>query len=288
MRDLREVLLFFNYIKFSNHRVIELLENGFLVNLIDTKNNFIKNFDFLESNEIEVILSQFNKFSIERYLNDLYKLNIKFTTILDKNYPEKLKNIYNPPIILYYKGKSLDVLKNPLAIVGTRKPTSYGIWSVKKIVSELKKYDIQIVSGMALGIDFYAHNEAINNDIFTIGVLASSLEYEYPKTNHHLYEKMRSQLLISEFPLGTPPLKLNFVLRNRIISGISFATLVIEAAEKSGSLITANYAIEQSRHVFAVPGNINSIYSMGCNHLIKKRGKYDWIRERYHRRARIY
>lgn len=273
MRNIREVLLFLNIIKFSNKKTLLLLEKGLLDNLINLKKNKLIQLDFLTNKECELIVSEFSKFNIEEELNKLHKFNIKYTTIIDKNYPERLKNIFNPPSILYYKGRNLDILTNPLAIVGTRKATSYGIWAVKKIVSEFNKYDIQIVSGMATGIDFYAHNEAINNNIPTVGILASSLEYEYPKSNHHLYQKMKNELLISEFPLNTPPLKLNFVLRNRIISGISFGTLVIEAAQKSGSLITANYAIEQGRETYTIPGNINQIYSMGCNDLLKKGAK---------------
>lgn len=270
MRNIREVLLFLNIIRFSNKKALKLLEKGLLDNLINYKKDKFINFDFLTDKEQALIENKIEKFNIEEELNKLHKFNIKYITIIDQNYPERLKNIFNPPSILYYKGKKFDIFTNPLAIVGTRKVTNYGIWVLKKIISELNKYDIQIVSGMATGIDFHAHNESINNNIATIGVLASSLEYEYPKSNYHLYRKMENELLISEFPLNTPPLKLNFVLRNRIISGLSFGTLVIESAEKSGSLITANYAIEQGREVYTIPGNINQLYSKGCNALLKK------------------
>ncbi len=273
MRNIREIILFLNIIRFSNQRIIEFIKTGQISELININQNNLFNLKFLKENEIRNISDNIENFNIEYELHKLSKLGIKFSCIIEDNYPEQLKNIYNPPAILYYKGKGFESLDNVLAIVGTRKPTPYGRWATKKIINELKNYDIKIVSGMALGIDYEAHNEAIKNSIFTIGILASSLEIEYPKSNKNLYIKMKDNLLISEFPLGTDPIKRNFVLRNRIISGLGFGTLVIEAADKSGSLITANFALEQNREVYAVPGNINNVYSEGCNELIKKGAK---------------
>lgn len=273
MRNDREVILFLNIIRFNNKRIIELIESGKINLLIDLKIKNINNMTFLTNVEKETIKSKLINYNTEYELHKLSKYNIKFSTFLDKNYPERLKNIFNPPALLYYKGIGFENLDKVLAIVGTRKPTSYGIWVTKKIISELSIFNIKIVSGMALGIDYYAHNESINFNIQTIGILASSLEIEYPKSNFNLYRKMQKELLISEFPLGTQPIKRNFVQRNRIISALSFGTLVIEAAERSGSLITANFALEQNREVYAVPGNINNAYSVGCNNLIKNGAK---------------
>ena len=174
---------------------------------------------------------------------------------------------------MYYKGNDIESLENCISVVGTRKPSEYGLYATKKILEGFRNYNVSIVSGMALGIDFQAHKTALDNGISTVGVLASSLEIIYPKTNLNLYNKMTNSLLISEFPLGTQPIKRNFIFRNRIISGLSYATIVIEAMDKSGSLVTSKYAIEQNRDVFAVPGNINSLNSLGTNELLKRGAK---------------
>ncbi|MFM1581960.1 DNA-processing protein DprA [Helcococcus bovis] len=269
MNTYNDVILFLNILKINNLRIRNFISEGLLNIFLDIKAENIDKLLFLNDNEKENIKYNFNKFNLEDYKYKLEIAGIKYITILDKNYPQRLRNIYDAPAIIYYKGNKKINFNNCLAVVGTRKPTEYGIWATKRIISELAGYDICIVSGMATGIDSYAHNTAIENNISTIGVLASSLEIRYPKSNNYLYDKMENELLISEFPLFTNPQKQNFVFRNRIISGISFGTLVIQAAEKSGSLITAKYAIEQNRDLFAVPGNINNVYSQGCNNFIK-------------------
>ena len=269
MNTYNDVILFLNILKINNLRIRNFISEGLLNIFLDIKAENIDKLLFLTDNEKENIKYNFNKFNLEDYKYKLEITGIKYITILDKNYPEKLKNIYDAPAVIYFKGKRDINFNNCLAIVGTRKPTEYGIWATKKIIKDLSGYDICIVSGMATGIDEIAHNAAIENNIPTVGVLASSLEIRYPKSNNYLYDKMENELLISEFPLFTNPQKQNFVFRNRIISGISFGTLVIQAAEKSGSLITAKYAIEQNRDLFAVPGNINNVYSQGCNNFIK-------------------
>jgi len=198
----------------------------------------------------------------------------KIEIILQNNpsYPKLLNSLYQPPFLLYSKGlASTEELS--LAVVGARKFSSYGRQVVEQLVGEVAK-NMTIVSGLALGIDALAHQAAINNGGRTIAVLGSGLDKQsiYPSSNRYLAEKIVASggQLLSEFPPGTPPLKHHFPLRNRIISGLSRATLVIEAAIKSGSLITAYQALEQGREVFAVPGSIYSPLSEGTNQLIKQ------------------
>lgn len=272
MNSHNDVILFLNSIYFPNHRILQFIEQDLLNSFIGVKQNTLSNLKFLSESEYGKIYSKIFNFKIDRYIHQLNLNSIKFTTIIQEDYPEILKKIHNPPAILFYKG-SLDIISNNLAVVGSRKASDYGIWATKKIISQLKGLNISIVSGMARGIDRQAHLSAIDNKINTIGVLASSIDIIYPSSNRDLYNLMEGQLLISEYGLNSYPLKHNFVSRNRIISGLSFATLVVEAEEKSGSLITANYAIEQAREVFAVPGRIGDIKSQGCNNLISKGAK---------------
>ena len=273
IRNLREAILFLNICRITNLKIINLVSDGNIYKLINIKKHMIKTLLFFNDRERKLLEDMFDSFNAD-FINDkLYSLSINYLTIVDKNYPQNLLNIYDAPAIIYYKGKFPKRLDNILAIVGNRKSSEYGKWAVEKIVKELADYDVQIVSGMALGIDRFAHLAAINNKIPTIGVLASSLEIRYPKSNNDLYDLMNDQLLISEFPLDTNPIKRNFVFRNRIISALAFGTLVVEAQEKSGSLITAKYALEQDRMVYAIPGNINALNSQGTNKLIKNGAK---------------
>lgn len=207
----------------------------------------------------------------------LEKENIKLLTLEDKNYPRMLSEIFDPPPLLFYLGQLKQNEEFCLAVVGARKYSHYGQQVTERIIYDLAKNNISIVSGLALGIDALAHNTTLEANGRTIAVLGSGLDkYSiYPAANRFLAEKIVANggLIISEFPLGTQPLKFNFPQRNRIISGLSMGTLVIEASEKSGSLITASFALEQNREVFAVPGNIFSENSDGTNALIKKGAK---------------
>lgn len=214
----------------------------------------------------------------EVYINKLFEnvinnKNFNILTIADEDYPKRLKNIFDPPRVIYYKGKN--ILDEPsIAVVGARKMTDYGRIVTEKLVSELSKIGVTIISGLAIGIDGIAHSTALRNNAKTIGVLGNGIDIVYPDINRRLfYEMPRDGAIITEFPLGTEPKPYNFPLRNRIISGLSLGVLVVEAKERSGSLITAYQALEQNREVFAVPGNINSVYSQGCNLLIKDGAK---------------
>ncbi len=192
----------------------------------------------------------------------------------DKDYPKKLKKIIDPPPVLYYRG-NLDIENQPvLAVVGTRCCSDYGKQATMEIVADLSRIGFVIISGMAHGIDTIAHQTALDNGAKTIAVLGTGIDKKsiYPRENVGLAEKIieKGGAVISEFPPGTPGHKSNFPQRNRIISGLSLGTLVIEAKQRSGALITANHAFEQRKKVFALPGSIYSPNSRGCNYLIKK------------------
>lgn len=194
---------------------------------------------------------------------------IKFITLKDQEYPLILKEIPYPPLGLYLKGE-IPKNSNFLSVVGTRKISPYGKLAIEKLLKNLIPYHFVIISGLALGVDTLSHEIALDEEGKTIAVLGTGLDRIFPVTNKFLSQKIiQNGALISEYPLGTPPLKHHFPWRNRIISGLSPATLVIEAPEKSGALITANFALEQNRDVFAIPGSIFNKNSLGTNNLIK-------------------
>ncbi len=196
---------------------------------------------------------------------------IKTITFFDKDYPELLKEISSPPLVLFYKGTL--PLKNDflVSVVGTRKVTSYGRIVTEKLVSELCDNKIYCVSGLALGVDSIVAKTATEDSYKTFAILGNGLDQIYPLINKNLGHQVIKNLgaIISEFPPGVPALKQNFPQRNRIIAGISKGTIVIEAAEQSGSLITASFANQENRSVFAIPGPIFSEQSKGTNNLIK-------------------
>ncbi len=202
---------------------------------------------------------------------NLERYKIKTLSIEAEDFPWLLKQIPYPPPVLYYLG-CLEALAGPaVAIVGSRRSTFYGQEVAGKLAGELAAAGITVVSGMALGVDTAAHRGALEGGGKTAAVLGCGLDLCYPPQNRKLMEEIVSNgVVFSEFPLGTQPLAANFPQRNRIISGLTLGTVVVEATAKSGSLITANYALEQDREVFAVPGNIGSPYSRGCHRLIKE------------------
>ena len=202
------------------------------------------------------------------------KLNIKITTIFDEDYPLALKQIAVPPPVLYYKGQLSANNDNLIAIVGCRKSTTYGNLITENIVRDLVDENWIIVSGMARGIDTAAHKSCLSAGGKTIAVLGCGLDIVYPPENKNLAEKIiENGCLISEFPLGTRPFAANFPQRNRIISGLSKGVVVVQAALRSGALITASFALEQNKEVFAVAGNINLEQSKGPHFLIKQGAK---------------
>lgn len=194
-------------------------------------------------------------------------------TLGDVEYPSLLREIFDPPCALYCAGRT-DVLERPaVALVGSRRPTPYGRYMAERLARDLAGRGIVMVSGLAVGIDAAGHQGALDGGR-TVAVMGSGLDIPYPKANRRLFDRIAAEgAVISEFPLGTDPLAANFPRRNRIISGLSRALIVVEAAEKSGSLISAGFALEQGREVMAVPGNVTSEVSRGTNGLIKAGAK---------------
>ncbi len=233
---------------------------------------------FLNSLEIKEILTneEYNKMALclsdeflNRHLREYEKAGIELITFNNSNYPYILKEISSPPLCLYCKGDVSLLSSQCFAVVGTRKPTDYGIVVTKQYCKEISKH-MTIVSGLATGIDTIAHKTALEENGKTIAVLASGLNYIYPQTNYNLAKDIeKTNLLISEYPPNTKPQPYYFPIRNRIIAGLSKGVLVPEMGEKSGSMHTVNYAIEFNRDLFIVPGRINSPMSKGSNALIK-------------------
>ena len=198
-------------------------------------------------------------------------MNYDFITINDDIYPECLKEISDPPEKLYYKG-NLELLKSErmIAVVGTRNPSSYGKLCCEYMIKKMSKADITIVSGFAKGIDSVAHKTSLITGTKTIAVIASGLDIVYPASNLSLYREIEEKgLILTEYEPGTKPFKGNFPQRNRIIAGLSKGVIVVESKDRGGSLITADLALEYNRDVYAVPGDIFSEYSKGCNNLIR-------------------
>jgi len=192
----------------------------------------------------------------------------------DSRYPPRLKEIFDPPPLLYARGRTELVAELMLGIVGTRRPTAYGTAAAARLSKDLAGAGLAIVSGMARGIDTAAHRAVLEAAGSTIAVFGCGVDEVYPSENRKLAEQIaREGLILSEFPMGTPPYPQNFPIRNRIIAGMSVGVLVVEGGEYSGSAITAKLAAEQNREVFAVPGNITSKMSWGPNLLIKQGAK---------------
>lgn len=198
-------------------------------------------------------------------------MTIRHITTKSTEYPNLLKEISHPPQRLWLKGAKLDNTEKRLTVVGARTPTQYGRKVVEKLIKEVAEAGVTIVSGLAIGIDGLAHKAALDAGGKTIAVMAGGLDNIYPPSNQKLSERILANggTIISEYPEGTEYFKSNFVARNRIQSGLSEAVLIVEAAEKSGTLITADFAIDQNRIVMAVPGNIDSLVSAGTNQLIR-------------------
>lgn len=221
------------------------------------------------------ILNKEIRNSVDKHIAYMEQNSINIINIEDKEYPKILKEIYDPPISLYIKGNYKILNNHSIAIIGCRQASEYGKKAAKYFGYNLAKKDINIISGLARGIDSFAHIGAVSTKGKTIAVVANGLNITYPKENAYIEKKIIEMggTIISEYPLGTKPSRMNFPARNRIISGLSKAVIVIEAKEKSGTLITVDFALEQGRDVYVVPGNINSINSIGTNQLLKQGAK---------------
>jgi len=211
---------------------------------------------------------------LKRELRLIERDRVKIITVFDEKYPANLKEIFDPPILLYVKGELLPGDIAAIAIVGSRRASLYGRSTCESLSYQLASYGISIVSGMARGIDTAAHRGALKGGGRTIAVLGSGLGSIYPPENVKLADEIASSgAIVSEFPMERPPYKENFPRRNRVISGLSLGVVVVEAAQRSGALITAGFALEQGREVFAVPGRADSFTSKGTHSLIKQGAK---------------
>ncbi len=226
----------------------------------------------IPQNVIKQLEESRKKIDPEKYLLSIQQAGINWLTIFDENYPKLLKEIYDPPVVFYYQGEILSIDEKAIAIVGTRKMSGYGQMVTEKFAEQLSFWGVTVVSGLARGVDACAHQTVVKNQGRTLAVLGGGLKHIFPPENISLAAKIINGCgaVISEFPPDALSLPGNFPARNRIISGLSKAVLVTEAAEDSGSLITARCALEQGRDVFAVPGPITSDYSRGPSLLIKQ------------------
>lgn len=243
-------------------------------NVFNSSYDELKHCKIIKEEVVKTITNNRNIEKIDKYIKKVKDNDIKIYLSNQEEYPINLNAIYDPPPVLYCLGELRKEDKEAIAIVGSRKASDYGLKTAEKFGSELVQNGITVVSGMALGIDAAAHRGAISGGGRTIAVFACGVTNPNPKSNINLYrEILKNGAVVSEYPLGMQPYPGNFPARNRIISGLSLGSLIIEANIKSGSLITADFALEQGRDVFAVPGNINSPSSMGTNNLIKNGAK---------------
>ena len=262
-------------INISNKRKIELLKKFRTAKKIwNLDKKSLEKLDLKES-EINNILENEEKRNLEKYVNYMVKHNILLVSCFSEKYPDSLKFIDNRPVFIYIRGNIENLYEDCIAIVGSRNASIYGRNVARKIARELADRNINIVSGLAAGIDKFAHLGALESKTGkTIAVLGTGISDNeiYPFENKKVFENILENkgTIISEFKLGTKPLKYNFPLRNRIISGLSKKLIVVEAAQNSGSLITADFALEQGKDIYAVPGNITSENSVGTNELIKQ------------------
>ena len=247
-----------------------------LDNLINASYNQLIMVDGISQTLANKILKKIDEYPIflesaEKELNYLEKIKGNWVSFWSEDYPENLKNIFATPIILYYKGTLSNKDKNSVAIVGTRMPSNYGKKNAYDFAKNLSSQGISVISGLARGIDSSAHWGTVENNGRTVAIIGSGLDVIYPSENKKLFNKITENgAVITEYVLGTKPDAQNFPKRNRIISGISLGTLVIETKLSGGALQTAGFAIEQNREVFAIPGNLGNVQSEGCNLLIQR------------------
>ena len=275
---INEYDIWFSNIEISNKEKIKLLEklkNSQIIWTLTEKELLEKG---IKEQTINKVLEEGYRKKIDKYKNYLERNKIKLICVNSKEYPESLKHIDNKPAYLYVRGKLENLYDDNVAIVGSRKASTYGKFISRKISKEIADRNVNIVSGLAIGIDKYAHLGALDSGYGkTIAVLGTGVSDNeiYPLENKKVFERIleNNGTVVSEFKLGTKPEKYKFPLRNRIISGLAKKIIVVEAKEKSGTLNTVDFALEQGRDVFVIPGNINSINSIGTNNLIKQGAK---------------
>ncbi|MBS4172505.1 DNA-processing protein DprA [Bacillus sp. FJAT-49736] len=276
MEEFRKRLIHLHHCRgITSKAILALLKNdSSLQSLYQYSFTTLKSIIAGKGNQIEKIYQDLHHIPIDSLLLSYQRYQIKCITIFDQEYPNLLKQIYQPPIVLYAIG-NLRLLHSPsIAIVGSRKADIYALQAIRRIIPPLVQKEFVIVSGVAKGVDTMAHKSTIECQGKTMGVLGSGFFHIYPQENIGLIENMKKDhLIISEYPPNTRPQRWHFPMRNRIISGLTKGTVIIQAEQKSGSLITAEYALQEGREVFAVPGNIYESLSQGTNKLIQQGAK---------------
>ena len=275
MEDLKYWIWFSRLENLSPKKLLEILRTYGEPKVVFNKSKEELISNGLTEKEANEITKQEYKNNLEKYIEYMQKNEIQLITINDEDYPQKLKQIYDPPVILYLKGNKKVLNEKSIAIVGCRLCTNYGKNVAKKISYNLSVNNIIVISGLARGIDTYSHIGTLLANGKTIAVMGCGLDRVYPEENKKVFEEiiLKGGAVISEYVIGTKPLAKNFPRRNRIISGISDGVVVVEAKEKSGTLITVDFAQEQGKEIYVVPGNITSINSYGTNELIKQGAK---------------
>lgn len=252
------------------------LQNFGLLDLYTLKkSDFVKLFGLPENISLKLFLGLQDTSLLEKEVNLINKNKISFVTLENQNYPELLKNIYAPPAVLYFKGADILNHDKKIAFVGSRKANRYGQKVIESIVPQMIANGFVIVSGGAIGADSMAHEEAVNSGGKTVSVIGSGLLNPYPHSNKKLFEKIIDNCgtLLSPFALSTFAKPGNFPARNRVIAGLSLGCVVVQAAKKSGASITAQFALDQGRDVFAIPGSVEDGLSQGCHALIQQGAK---------------
>lgn len=221
----------------------------------------------LAVNEAQAVLRELQTIVIDQAAERLLRLGCTILTLDDPAYPALLKEIPSPPPLLYVRGNPAALQRPALAVVGTRRPTPYGLAVTERLIRPTASAGVSIISGLAIGIDAAAHRAALANHGTTVAVLGTGIDLTYPWEHHDLEKQILESggAIVSEFPLGSPPERTHFPQRNRIISGLARATLLVEAGDRSGALITAKFALDQNREVLTVPGSILSPQSVGVN-----------------------
>lgn len=239
------------------------------------KRNKLVDLEFLNGQQVTHLTNYPDVEEYSEILRLVAEFDIKFVTILDKHYPDYLATIFDPPVILFYRGELSSLSRNPcLAVVGTRRPSSYGKLITQKITKKLSKAGFTIISGLAYGIDSIAHRACLEVGGNTVAVMATGVDQIYPPGNRNLAERIVKQgVILSEYLPGNQAEIWCFPTRNRIISGLSKGCIIVEGSRKSGALLTAKFALDQNRDIFAVPGDITRAQSAGPNYLIKSGAK---------------
>jgi DNA processing protein len=253
-------------------KIFRLLESiPSAAEIYEASEKSLKAVEGLTEKDVEELIKSRKEKNPEEELMKLSEQGVSFISYEQDDYPSRLRNIFDPPYSLYYRGTLPDEHAHSVAIVGARGRSAYGMEVAEKLAEALAAKQIPVISGMALGIDGDAHKGALAAGGCTYAVLGCGVDYCYPKEHKYLYDRIPEKGgVLSEYPVGTAPLARLFPSRNRIISGLSDCVVVVEARERSGSLITADFAMEQGKDVYAVPGRLTDSLSFGCNSLIRQ------------------